>query len=303
MISFSRSLLLATVCAALTAACGSKDSTPASASDSDNADGVQAAGSNAQTSRIEEMLYSPVISSDPAEAASSLAAAQWWPAGCATRAKDATPGVVHISLSNCTGPFGIRQHTGDITVTFSKNADGSLHAQAASSNMTINGKAVTFSRSADITIAGTTRTVHSTGAWTRDSGSGETVVHETDLTTVIDTAARCRTSNGTATTKVGLREVDSTIKDYKLCRNVDGSEGCPSGEVVHNHKLTGKTLTVDFDGSAQAKVTGPKGSVEVDLVCTPLCRGFVELGSTWVGVARASRPLGDGYGSWYSVAR
>lgn len=268
MTSFSRSLILAAVCAALSAACGSKEDSSTTAPDSDTQDGLQAVGSSAQTSRIEEMIYAPITSSDPADAASAVAAAQWWPAGCATRTKDATPGIVHITLTNCTGPFGVKQHTGDITVTFTKNADGTLHSQAASSNMTINGKPVTFSRSADITISGTTRTVHSTGAWTRDSGSGETVAHTTDLTTVVDTAARCRTSNGTASTKVGLRGVDSTIRDYKLCRNMDGSEGCPSGQVTHVHKLSGKTVTVDFDGSSQAKVTGPKGSVQVQLVCT-----------------------------------
>ena len=85
MTTIARSFLLTTLTAALSVACGSKDSGSAEAADSDAADGVQAAGSSAQTSRIEEMLYAPVTSTDPDMAAKALTTAQWWPAGCATR--------------------------------------------------------------------------------------------------------------------------------------------------------------------------------------------------------------------------
>lgn len=253
------------------AACSSKSNAKQAGGNAAAGDDGDAVGSSAQASRIEEMLYSPVTTSDPAAAASSLAAAQWWPAGCATRSKDpSNPSVVHIHLTSCTGPFGIRSHSGDITVVFSATAGGGLHAQATSSDMTINGHPVTFSRDADITVDGTTRTVHSTGAWTRVNDGGETVSHTGDFVTVLDTAARCRTTNGTGITMVGSREIDASVRDYKLCRKADGTEGCPSGEVTHVRKAKGDTVTIKFDGSAQAAVTGPRGeTVEVELVCLP----------------------------------
>jgi hypothetical protein len=277
-----RKLVIATalVASCFAFACGSKahpgtaDNTGASGGDStatENSDSTEAAGSAAQTSDMEQTILSPVQSNDPGAAASSVAAAQWWPAGCATRTKDATnPYVVHIHLDNCTGPFGIRKHTGDITVTFSKNSDGSLHAEAASSDMTINDKPVTFSASRDISVANGIIDVKGHAAWTREDAAGDTVSHTTSVETQIDVKARCRTSNGTAVTMVGAREIDSTLKDYKICREADGTDGCPSGEITHTAKATGRTLTIDFDGSATATITGPKGgTVEVPLVCGP----------------------------------
>lgn len=255
---------LAVACSAKSTGSGSADSNA-----SDNGDATEAAGSSAQASDLEHTLLGNVQSQDPMAAAGSVAAAQWWPAGCSTRTRDASnPAVVHVHLDSCTGPFGIRQHSGDITITFSKNADGSLHAEAASSNMTINGKAVTFSASRDISVAAGIIDVKGHAAWTRENAGGETVSHSTSVDTKIDVAKKCRTSNGTAVTMVGSRETDSTLKDYEVCRNADGSDGCPTGEITHTHKATGRTVSVSFDGSNQALITGPRGgTAEVTLVC------------------------------------
>jgi hypothetical protein len=258
---------------AVSVGCSSSSTTSnsSSADQADNTDGAEATASSSQASRFDETLFSPVQGQEPQAAASAVATAQWWPAGCATRKRDATNNaVVHVTLDECSGPFGLVHLSGNITVTFSKSADGSLHAQAASSNMTVNGKAVTYSADADITVSGSTRTVKYSGAWTRENAKGETVSHTREGTTVIDISTRCRDTNGTAVTAFGAREVDSTIKDYKICRKADGTDGCPSGEIIHTAKASGKSLTFTFDGSSECKVTGPKGgSVEVQLICTP----------------------------------
>lgn len=271
MMRLSRSFAFVVPCVALAIGCSAKSSTD-SGSDPDGSDSTEASASAAQEGRIQEMLFSNVSSVNPEDAAAG-AAQQWWPAGCATRQRDATnKSVVHITLNDCTGPFGLVKHSGEITVTFSKSASGGLHAEATSSNMTVNGKPVTYAASADITIDTTAKTitVNANGAWTRVNGKGETVSHTRQGTNVIDLVKKCRDWNGTAVTKVGSREVDSTAKDYTICRKADGTEGCPSGEITHTHKSSGRTVTVDFDGSDEAKITGPKGnSVEVQLVCAP----------------------------------
>lgn len=275
MHSLSHSLLAFVIGLSATSfACASKSSgtdTTTSPDAQESADSTEASASSSQTSRFDEMLFAPVQAQDPEAAAGAVAAAQWWPAGCASRQRDGSnKSVVHVTLDNCSGPFGLVHHSGNITVTFSKNADGSLHAQAASSDMTINGKTVTYSASSDITVSNGERTVKYDGAWTRENAKGETVSHTRQGTTVIDTTTRCRTTNGSAVTSVGNREVDSKITDYKICRKADGSDACPSGEIVHTHKASGKAVTFDFDGSAEAKVTGPKGNTsEAALVCSP----------------------------------
>jgi hypothetical protein len=269
MISRSRLFFVALCFGSVSVGCASKASS--SSSDLETTDNTEASASAAQTSRFDQMLFGSVQGQDPAGAASSLVAAQWWPAGCATRAKDASnPLVVHVTLADCSGPFGIVKHSGNITVTFSKSADGSLHAQAASSDMTINGKAVTYSADADITFASGQITIKHDGAWTRENAKGDTVSHTRSGTTVIDLATKCRTTNGTAVTSVASREIDSTIKDYQVCRKADGTDGCPTGDIVHTRKATGNSVTFAFDGSAEATITGPKGNTfSAALVCTP----------------------------------
>jgi hypothetical protein len=74
--------------------------------------------------------------------------------------------------------------------------------------------------------------------------------------------------SGTAKTSVATREIDATISGYKICKLPSGADGCPSGQIAFKRVATGRTLTVDFDGSAEAKVTGPNGaSIELPLVC------------------------------------
>src|SRR6185312_6093436 len=111
---------------------------------------------------------------------------------------------------------------------FGKNASGGLTVNVTSSNLTANGHAVSESGTGDVTISGATRTVAWQGAWTRVNAAGETVSHTTTANVVIDTAAGCRTTNGSAQTNVAAREIDSTITDYKICKLADGAEGCPS---------------------------------------------------------------------------
>src|SRR5262249_24009990 len=128
-----------------------------------------------------------------------------------------------------------------------------------SQNLTANGHPINHSASADITINGAERDITWDGNYTRQTATGVTVSHTSKLSIVVDTSARCLTSNGTAQTMVGSREVDTTIKDFKICEE-SGIIGCPMGTVTHTAKASGKTVTVDFDGTNQAEVTGPNGN-------------------------------------------
>ena len=236
-----------------------------------NADSNEAAASSAQSTHLGNIVFSSVSSQDPATAAGQAAAnAQLWPAGCVTRMKDPTnANVVDITFNDCTGPFGLVHLNGEVVVTFSSGANGELVAQHTGQNLSINGHPVSFSGTADITVSGSTRNVQWNGSWTRVDAAGDTVAHTSSLSIVVDTVAKCRTSNGSAKTTVLDREVDSTIQNYEICENPDGSEACPkSGTIVHEHKLSGRTVTVTFDGSNEATFTGPNGgTVKVEMVC------------------------------------
>lgn len=235
-------------------------------------DGAAALTSNDQsTTALTDATFEAVPSADPAVAADALTAAP--PAdvdvNCRSRAKDPSdPHTVIITLKNCTGRFGERHVSGKEIVHFSKGAAGVLHAEFTSQDLTVDGRPATHTALADITFQGTERHVVWQGAWDTTSAGGEAVAHTSDLTIDVDTVAHCRTGNGTAVTTIGSREIDSSIKSVKTCRDADGDAGCPTGEVTHTGKVSGRVLTVAFDGSDLATITTPKGvTFEKQMTC------------------------------------
>jgi hypothetical protein len=273
MITVFRSALVCSVLVfgAAMVGCSAKSSEPVDSTDQDLATaGSESEAAAEQSTSLGNLVFFSVASQDPTVAAVSIAAdTKLWPTGCATREKDPTnPLVVHITLNNCTGPRGLVHLNGQETVVLSKSAGGALHAELSSQNLTANGKPITHTASADITVMGNLRDVAWKGAWTRTNDKGTTISHTSDLAIVVDTSAQCRTTNGSAVTMVGTREIDTTVADYKICKGPNGADECPSGKVTHTAKATGREISVEFDGSNEATVTGPKGGTfDVALVC------------------------------------
>ena len=270
----SRRFLLA-MSLLLVAACAVKTSSNENIDAQDEADSTDANASSAQASHFTSLFTTNLTSTDPGQAASDNAptAAAFkpalWPAGCETRTKTSATEVT-VTLDDCTGPFGLVHLNGTLTATFTPGANGALDVQVASQNLTANGQPVTESGSGDVTLNGSVRTVTWSGEWDRVNAKGETVQHQHQGTIAYDASTSCVTTIGTATTSVGVRAINSSAKSYEICKDpANGSyDLCPSGEVTFTREATGATLTVDFDGSAEAKVTGPKGnSIEVPLVC------------------------------------
>jgi hypothetical protein len=243
-------------------------------------DGEAATAADTQSQSVAAVVLDPVSVADPAaataqiaSAAPAAAAAALWPAGCVTRAKDPTnPLLVHVTFDDCTGPFGLVHIDGGADALLSHGASGALHAAITGVDLTANGKPIVFAASADVTFpTATTRSVIWQGSWSRTNEQGDSVVHSSDLTIGVDESTGCRTANGTAETTVARRGVDTTITGYTVCHDPAGQEGCPSGAVEHVREPDGLTIHVDFDGSDEAAVTGPKGrDFDLPLVCTPL---------------------------------
>lgn len=235
------------------------------------ADGTEAMTSSTQSTHLGNVVFESLSEIDPDKAAAQVAGnpTALYPTGCVSRAKDPTnPRVAHVTFTDCTGPFGLVHLSGEEVVTFSAGPGGALHADIAGVDLTANDKPITFSATADITIDGAARNVKWQGTWTHVNDHGVTVSHTSDLRIDVDTAAGCATSNGNAKTTVASREVDTTVSDYEVCRNSDGALSCPSGTVTHTGKLSGKVVTVTFDGTDTAAVSGPRGnSFDVPLVC------------------------------------
>ena len=212
-------------------------------------------------------------SSDPA-AAASAAAADKDGDECRTRSVDpAQPNVVHVVLNDCSGRFGRHHVSGNMTITFSLNADGSLHAEHQSDSLTMDGRPATHDASADITFDGDVRHVNWHGVWTHTKLDGETAEHTADHVIEVNRATHCRTVNGTGVTHVGARQIDSTITDFTTCEGTGDIDACPTGKIEHDNVAKGRTMTETFDGSdvASVQIIKPKGetSKAVTLNCGP----------------------------------
>jgi hypothetical protein len=237
-----------------------------------SSDGDSAVAADDQsTISLTDATFEAAPSADPSAAATALAAApsETVDAKCRSRRRDpGDPSTVIITLTDCTGRFGVHHVSGTEIVHFTQGTGGVLHADFHSEGLTVDGRAATHTASADITFQGTSRHVAWQGSWDATTAGGEAAAHTSDLSIDVDTATHCRTRNGTAVTTIGTREVDSSIQGLVTCRDADGDAGCPTGTVTHTGKVNGKSVTVAFDGSDQATITTPKGiSFERPLVC------------------------------------
>jgi len=214
-----------------------------------------------------------LATADPTQAAAGVASSKT--KGCRTRALDpASPNVVLITLEECTGRFGRHSVSGHLTVTFSSNADGSLHSETVSSDLTVDGRPFSRTVSADISVAGDVRHVsrHSEKAGTKKNG--DSLVQTEDEVVVIDKSTRCRTVNGTGHALVGgNRNIASTTTNLQTCETPEGDDLCPTGSIEHVNQSKGKTRVATFDGSVNAtiEIAKRKGSATKtwSLDCTP----------------------------------
>jgi hypothetical protein len=197
---------------------------------------------------------------DPAKAAADLASTKI--KGCRTRTVDpSNPNVVHVVLDGCTGRFDRHSVSGNVTVTFSSNPDGSLHADKVG-DLTIDGRAFTRTVSADIKVTGDVRIVSRHAVKTGTKKNGESVTHTSDHVVVTDKNTRCRTVNGTGHAVVGgVRNIETTITNFQTCETDDGVDYCPTGSIEHVNESKGKTAVATFNGSVNVniEVSRPKG--------------------------------------------
>lgn len=183
--------------------------------------------------------------------------------GCRTRVKDAeNPNVVHVFLDNCTGRFGRHTKSGEITVTFSKNDDGTLHADHQSVWLTIDGQPATRHASADISFNGDKRHVVWHGEKSVTKTDGEEVTRIADHVIDVDKATHCSVVNGTATITKSDKVVHAELVNLTSCELAEGGHTCPTGTINATVEGRDVKITKSFDGTETAviEVVKPKGT-------------------------------------------
>jgi hypothetical protein len=259
--------------ASLVAGCGHAAIDPAD--EQIAADGMQAMEASSQSTDLGELVFQNVSVSDPLQAAEQIGGALMLLAPpCVSHDRDPTdPHAAAVTLADCSGPFGLVHVDGGELATFGPGEAGALHVAVYGAGLTVHELPVTFSADAEVTFpTPATRNVVWGGRWSRTNEVGELVDHTSDIQMTIDLATHCSTTSGSATTTVAGRQVDTSLAGYALCRDPrTGAAGCPTGTVSHTGRASGQTLTMRFDGSPTAHITGSRGSTfSVDLTCTPL---------------------------------
>lgn len=194
--------------------------------------------------------------------------------GCKRRVRDAErPDVVHVYLDNCTGRLGRHQVSGEVLVTFSKNADGSLHAEHQSVSLTVDGREATRAASADITVTPEGKRVVCRGTKSTTNEKGQTVTREAEHVVTVDRASRCSVLDGTATVHRGDKVIDAVLSGIKVCETDEG-HSCPVGVIKATVAGRDKQITKTFDGTQTATVEVSRGGEaatrELLLTCVPV---------------------------------
>jgi hypothetical protein len=270
--------LFSLLCLAAAPGCTVLGGTKTGDNTADNGDDTQLAqdaaaltAGSSQSAGLGQVLLSPIQAEDmsaadvAAQAVETRPITGLSPEGCATKTRDGDK--VHVEFNSCTGPYGLVRLDGGVDVTFSVTATGGLHADLKSvDDLTLQDRPLTYSATADLTASGTERTLVWAGQWNTETLAGAPVEHSSSGELTVDLATSCVAFTGKASGSIDERGIDLTIDDLNACPAV-----CPaSGTITATGKVSKTSVSVTFDGSAKAAVTGPKGNTfSVALSCTP----------------------------------
>jgi hypothetical protein len=187
----------------------------------------------------------------------------WQPAGCVTFTQ--SNNVVTYKLSDCTGPYGLVHVTGSVTVTYTVDASG-VHADAASTGLQVNGATLNLDSHADYTVNGTAKKLVVATQGSGTGAFGNSITRNGSYTLTWDDASMCGTLDGAWSTQIGADTWSTGIAGYAQCKY-----HCPSsGTLTHTGGISKVTITVKFDGSADATWSTSNGrSGTIALFCAP----------------------------------
>lgn len=177
--------------------------------------------------------------------------ARFQPEGCATVTRTANV-VTHV-LDGCTGPRGWVRFTGTLTTTFSDAADG-LHIHLTSKGLQANRATMDIDATGVLSDVGGKKqlVVTSTGSGIGPRGTNFTRTGQ--YTAVGDPSTSCLALDGQWQLDVGRATRSTRITGFEVCKAM-----CPSRGRIEHTGFRGRVITIDFDGSAEAKWSSSRG--------------------------------------------
>lgn len=198
----------------------------------------------------------PATAQDVAGYIAAHAPQRFSPSGCVTVAQ--TGASVALTFAGCTGPRGLRQIDGKLTVDVT-GAAGAIELTGSAKDLQIGGASIDIDASATYTVAGAGASLavatHSAGT----GPLGRAIEHDGEYT--VTWTASCVALKGAWSTEIG-EAGRSTTADLMRCEGK-----CPTGSLTRD-TFAGRTITVSFDGTEVATWTTSRGrSGTVQLAC------------------------------------
>jgi len=178
------------------------------------------------------------------------------PAGCVTATANGT--TVAYEFKSCTGPLGLVAVNGKLTASFSLVSNG-VEIDVQSETLTLGKTPVEQSAKVTVTFDGTVRKVTWDGGYKGTTNRNKLPIeHTANYTTEFDTATGCVKWNGSGSTTIAERGLTVNVTGYERCGSL---WYCPkSGTISATGKQSGLSITLDYLGGGQARITGPNGN-------------------------------------------
>ena len=194
-----------------------------------------------------------LTAADLAAAAEARGAARFQPAGCATVTVAGT--TVTTTLDDCSGRFGLLHVTGTIVSVFTDASDG-VHVTATAQGLAVNRATLDINASGVITEQAGVRTLVVTTQGQGVGPRGHAFTRQGSYTIVRDLATSCISLDGQWQVDVAGLSRTTSVTGLRRC---DGACPAAGGQIVYTG-FRGRTLTLTFDGSADATWTSSTGA-------------------------------------------
>ena len=208
---------------------------------------------------------------DPEAVAAAVAARPsvvFIPSSCVT--KTAEGNAVHAELDACRGRFGRSTVDGGLDAVFTSAGECLVHADVTDSgDLRANGQRLIYDASATIRIGDGVHRVNWAAEWSGSTPAGRSIHQESQFDLIADGTTHCVDVAGDARGSVDEHDYELTVEELAVC-----PDECPSAGVVRAHvegDRRERSITVRFDGSTEAHVTGWSGrEFDVKMICAPV---------------------------------
>lgn len=203
------------------------------------------------TATVEGAAVANVAPATAESAAAFIAArapARYSPSGCVTVTQSGL--TVTLDFAQCTGPRGLRQVDGTMSIVVSSGTGGAIVFDASATDLQIGNATLDLNATATYTVNGTTSSLAVTTATIGIGPLGHDIAHTGDYTATWD--ANCVSIDGAWTTERGEASRSTTASVMRCL------DQCPSGAVTRT-TVGSRVIELSFDGTPTARWTSSSG--------------------------------------------